>query len=177
MIFNGVLSAINRNFRNNRINVTFELTEGCMGDLEGLYDVPLSIEVKRYFRKRSKYQNNLFWLCLERLRKSIDPPLTKDEIYFKELKEWGISEHLDLSLEAFEHFKKQWKTVEVIREYTQDEEPRVEVIAYFGTSTYNTQEFTQLMNGILRDMEELGIERPTSAEMKRYIEEWERNPS
>lgn len=177
MIFEGVLSAINRNFRNGRINVTFELTEGSMTELEGLYDVPLSIEVKKFFKKRSGKQNNLFWYCLEGLRKSQNPPLTKEEIYFKELKEWGVSEHVWMIAKAFDQFKQQWKTAEVVREYEHEGEKWVEIIAYYGTSTYNTQQFTHLMNGILRDMEELGIERPTSSEMRRFIEQWEKNPS
>ena len=48
----------------------------------------------------------------------------------------------------------------------------VQMLCYFGSSTYDTKEFTHLLDGIISEMKEMGLETPTTADMRRSLELW-----
>ena len=48
------------------------------------------------------------------------------------------------------------------------------MLCYFGSSTYNTKEFSVLLEGVISEMKEARLETPTSEDMRRSLEQWER---
>ena len=46
------------------------------------------------------------------------------------------------------------------------------MLCYFGSSTYDTKEFSVLLDGVISEMREMGIQTPTSEEMERMKIEW-----
>ena len=48
------------------------------------------------------------------------------------------------------------------------------MLCYFGSSTYNSKEFSVLLDGVVSEMQELGLQPPPSGDMKRSIEALER---
>ena len=50
----------------------------------------------------------------------------------------------------------------------------VEVLCFYGSSTYTTEEFSRLLDGVVSDMKELGLTPPPSREMQAALEELRR---
>ena len=73
-----------------------------------------------------------------------------------------------------ESVRSQWRESEVIGEVNINGSEAVQMLCYFGSSTYNTQEFSVLLDGVISEMQEMGLETPLSQDMKRALEEWER---
>ena len=48
------------------------------------------------------------------------------------------------------------------------------MLCYFGSSLMNTKEFSVLLDGIISEMKEMGLQTPASRDMQRALEEWER---
>ena len=50
----------------------------------------------------------------------------------------------------------------------------IQLLCYYGSSTYDTKQFSALLDGVISEMQEIGLEMPTSEEMRHCLEEWER---
>ncbi len=48
----------------------------------------------------------------------------------------------------------------------------VNVVLYYGSSTYDTKQMSSLIDQLIFDAKELGIETATPQELARYKEEW-----
>ena len=61
---------------------------------------------------------------------------------------------------------------EVIGKVTVNGQEAVQMLCSFGSSTYNTKEFSHLLDGVISEMKEMGLETPLSSDMKRALEMW-----
>ena len=117
----------------------------------------VTVEIKEYKKPRTNQQNALMWEMIDKLAK--EHRTTSEEIYDKALKDYGViskepagilknGEHHDRMLKQFEHY--------VIRE---GQNPNLDyVYMVFGSSTYDTKEMTVLIDGIISDCKEAGID-------------------
>ena len=48
------------------------------------------------------------------------------------------------------------------------------MLCYFGSSTYDTKEFSVLLDGVISEMREIGLQPPPTEEMKRALETWQK---
>lgn len=142
-----------------RVEVTFTTTRAVLGELEGLKDKELNVSVKEYRPKRSLSQNAYMWVLLGALSGKLC--LGANELYKIYVKEFGVYEILPIRDEALESFKAKWGKnglgwfVEEIgasklNGYTN-------VIAYYGSSTYNSTEMTRIIDAIIQDCQVQGI--------------------
>ena len=70
----------------------------------------------------------------------------------------------------------QWRETEIVGEITVNGKPAVQMLVYFGSSTYNSQEFGKLLDGTISELQEMGLQNPYStADMQRALELWEAN--
>jgi hypothetical protein len=49
------------------------------------------------------------------------------------------------------------------------------MLCYFGSSTYDSKEFSILLNGVISEMEEMGLATPKSEEVERMLIQWEKS--
>ena len=49
------------------------------------------------------------------------------------------------------------------------------VVAYYGSSTYDTKEMSRLIDLVIQECNQLGIETKTDEEIKALMESWEKN--
>jgi hypothetical protein len=68
----------------------------------------------------------------------------------------------------------QWRECEVIGEVNINGQKAVQMLCYFGSSTYDTKEFGRLLDGVISEMQEMGLETPASEDMRRALEQWEK---
>ena len=86
-------------------------------------DIDLTIDMKKYRKKRSKEANRYFWKCISVLANGLN------------------NDNWDQYLMELE---------------------RYDVNCYFGSSGYNSAEFSRLLNGVIEDIKDAGLDIPVS---------------
>ena len=173
----GRIKDISLDWKTNQINLALSINEkNAISEIEKLKDdEKLSIKIVKYRKKRSLDANGLLWYCLGQIAASLQAD--KWDIYLQMLKRYGKYTYICVKPNMVESVKAQWRESEVIGEVNINGAEAVQMLCYFGSSTYNTQEFSVLLDGVISEMHEMGLEVPPSTEMKRALEEWERKTS
>ena len=130
-------------------------------------------EIKEYKPKRSLDSNAYAWLLLGKLQESLKIP--KEEIYRDLIKHIGSFEIIPIKNEAVEKFRNAWSKNGLgwITETTPSKlDGFTNVIAYYGSSTYNSSEMSRLIELILQECQQLDIETKTPAEIQSLLESW-----
>lgn len=140
---------------------------------EGLDGKLLDVTLKEHREKRSKDANALLWACIGDISKATG--IDKWDVYLKLLKRYGRYTYIAVRRSAVEMVKRQWRECEEIGPVSVNGTPCVQMLCYYGSSTYDTHEMSILLDGTLSEMEEIGIQRPASSQIRRALEEWERN--
>lgn len=142
-----------------QVELTFTAPKIVLRALDGLKDKPLTVTVKEFRGKRSLSQNDYLWVLLDKLAQKVN--LCKEEVYKSYVKDYGVFEILPIRNEAVNSFISKWGKNGLgwfcedlgeskLNGYTK-------LIAYYGSSTYNTQEMTRLINAVVCDCREYGI--------------------
>lgn len=134
-------------------------------DREKLFDIT------EHREKRSRDANALLWACLGELAGALRSD--KWTVYLQMLKRYGQYTYICVKPKAVEAIKKQWRECEEIGHITIDGQDSVQMLCYFGSSTYNSKEFSILLDGVISEMKEMGLETPADRELKRAIEQME----
>ena len=149
--------------------ITFETSERPnIFDL--LKDKVLSIVIKEYSEKRSLNANRLLWECLGKIAAQLRAD--KWDIYLMMLKRYGQYTYVCVPPEAVEKTKKQWRECEELGIIDINGRPAMQLICYFGSSTYDKKEFSVLLDGVISEMKEMGIQTPSEREFDEVIKSW-----
>ena len=174
----GKLVNITRDLISRKLNITFQIDTEPVEELNELASIDsLDIIAKKHRKKRSLDANALMWLCLDRIAKSMNPPSDKWVVYLQMLRRYGKFTYICVKPNVVDAVKMQWRECEVIGEVDVNGQKAIQILCYFGSSTYNTKEFSVLLEGIISEMKEMRIEQPTSEEMRRALELWEKQSS
>lgn len=173
MEFTGKLQNITQDWETGQMSLTFSVNEkSAVSQLDDIRSCEvLSIKAVKFRKKRSLDANGLLWHCLGAL--AADMGVDKWQVYLVMLKRYGKFTYVVVKENAVEAMKAQWRECEVVGEVTVNGKKAVQMLCYFGSSTYNTKEFSVLLNGVISEMKELGLDTPTSAEMQAALDRWE----
>lgn len=139
-----------------------------------LKEVDLEVTIKKYRKKRSKNANDYLWVLCEEIAKN--QGITKEEVYRKQIREVGVYEPLPVREDAIERFDAAWrqKGIGWFTEVVDDSFPGYKkIFAYYGTSVYNTEEMSRVINAAVEDARALGIDLISPEEMSLLMEEWD----
>ena len=131
-------------------------------------------EIKEHKEKRSVNANNLMWHCLDQIAKAMIPPQDKWDVYLMMLKRYGKFTYICVKPNVVDAMKKQWRESEVIGHVDINGQDSVQMLCYFGSHTYDTKEFSVLLDGIISEMAEMGLKTPREEELERALERWEK---
>lgn len=129
----------------------------------------VKFEVTEYHPKRSLSANAYAWALIQKiadvLRKS------KEEVYLQMLKDYGQSEFVSVLSNInvkgyFKYYEEYGKGHVEGREFTHYK-------VYKGSSEFDSKEMAVLIDGIIQEARQLGIETITPAEKERMIQEME----
>lgn len=164
----GQIKSITKAIRGDAYVITIE-TDTLPVDLEGKI---LDIDMKVHREKRSKDANALLWACIGEIARVIN----KDawSVYLMLLKRYGKYTYIVVKPEAVDAVKKQWRETEVVGEIDIHGTKGIQMLCYYGSSTYDTAEMSALLDGTVSELEEMGLQRPASADIRRALEELER---
>lgn len=173
MEFTGEVKGIAPDWNTNQFNITFTINEETViNEVDKLKGSKLSIKAVKYRQKRSLDANGLLWHCLGEIALSLHAD--KWDIYLQMLKRYGKYTYICVKPNMVDSVRSQWRESEVIGEVNINGSEAVQMLCYFGSSTYNTKEFSVLLEGVISEMQEMGLATPLSQDMKRALEEWER---
>lgn len=174
MEFTGKLVSIQKDWQTEETRVLFTINEpSALESLAGLSEEEkLSIKAVKFRKKRSLDANALLWACLGEIASALNAD--KWKIYLQMLKRYGKYTYICVKPNVVEAVKAQWRETEVVGEVDINGQKAVQMLCYFGSSTYNTKEFSVLLDGVISEMKDIGLETPTSEEMRRSLEQLER---
>lgn len=130
----------------------------------------LSAEIKQYRPHRSLDANAYLWVLLEKLATALCT--TKDELYLLMLARYGVFTHVIVKSQAVDRIIAEWRTVRNLGEVTINGQKGVQLQCYFGSSTYDSKEMARLIDGVVSECKECGIETLPPAELARMNQEW-----
>lgn len=173
MKLRGSLVGVSASFLTGKPRITLEVDgEGDAKECLSFRGQDLDIEIKKHRQKRSLDANALMWQCLSQIANALGQD--KWTIYLMMLKRYGKFTYICVKPNVVEAMKLQWRECEVVGDIDLNGQKAVQLLCYFGSSTYNTKEFSVLLDGIISEMEEMGLEKPLAGDMKRALENWEK---
>jgi len=128
----------------------------------------LDVEIKPHRERRSLDANAYFWVLVGQMADVLRTD--KDSMYLQLLKRYGQYTYIIVKPEAVEKTLQAWRLMEEIGK-TKDEKG-VQMLAYFGSSTYDAKEMARLIDGTVSEAKELGIETMTPSELALIKEGW-----
>lgn len=184
MRYTGFLKGMTLNWKSRKPEVTFEL-EANPEDLEKLKEKKLTVEVKQFREKRSLDANAYYWQLLTQLSDALN--VSKPFLHNRMLRQYGQlmiideqavytvlpdSEEAERTISNAEtyHLKptaqvKEGKGGKMYRTY----------MMLRGSSDYDTKEMSVLINGLVEECKEAGIETMTPDELRRMFQNEEKH--
>ncbi len=122
-------------------------------------DKKLVIEVKQYRKKRSDEANRYFWKCIQILAEGLGND--NWDQYLLELERYGRFTAMIIRQDAYTDLQNMWRETKITGERRdKDGTLYYDVNCYYGSSTYDSAEFSRLLNGVIEDIKDAGLEVP-----------------
>lgn len=132
------------------------------------------LTIKDKKKKRSLDANAYAWVLMDKIASEMHK--SKIEVYQDYIKDiGGNSDIICIQDKALDKFREIWEKKGI--GWTSDTMPSkidgcTNVIVYYGSSTYDSKQMSVLIDRIVQDCKELGIETLSPDELLRLQEEW-----
>ena len=126
-------------------------------------------------KKRSKDQNSYFWELLQQLCFEMNLDVIQE--YKKRVKELGIFKQWEIDTINVPTFEKLWsdRGVAWFTEKVEETGNKTIINAYYGSSSYNSKQMSRLLDNLVQDCKEVGIQTLDMLEIERSINDKTRN--
>lgn len=151
--------------------VTFQIQEKkAINELKKLEGDTLILDVDTFRNKRSRDANACLWWCIRKLA----PAINRDQwsTYLFELKRYGVCSDIKIRADALETFQKMWREYEITGSEVVNGWTYNYVTVYYGSSQYDSAQFKVLLEGVISDLEMLGLETPLPEDVRQALERW-----
>lgn len=172
----GDLIRLSVNPGNRRQIVTIELDGDFREAFDSLHGKPVDVTVKPYRRKRSLDANAYAWKLMDMLAAAMGT--TKEAVYREAIRQiGGVSETVcvkaeaaDMLCEGWTHNGLGWQCERVPSKL----KGCINVILYYGSSSYDTAQMSRLIDQLIQDCHELEIETKSPEELESLLNDWGR---
>ncbi len=130
----------------------------------------MELTVKPFRKRRSLDANAYLWVLLDKMAAKLKTD--KEALYLKALRDYGVFTHLIVKPQAVERVCEEWRASVVLGDVEVNGKKGVQVQVYYGSSTYDTAEMARLIDGVVSDAKELGVETMTPEELSLLKEAW-----
>lgn len=132
------------------------------------------IQVKR--KKRSKNANSYYWSLLQQLCEEMNIDVIQE--YRKRVKELGIFKQWEIDTSNVPTFEKLWRDrgIAWFTEKVEEIGEKTIINAYYGSSSYNSKQFSKLLDNLIQDCRSVGIQTLEDIEIEELIRsEYDKN--
>lgn len=181
----GTLKDVTKDWMTGRFRLTFEVDKDVSVEIERLSGKLLALTAKVYRRKRSLDANSYYWSLLTKLAEATGT--SKPHAHNMMLRRYGKLEEIDGhliyvvvpdndegDLMALEAETYHIKPTSEVKTSTDGSRFRTYLMLR-GSSTYDTAEMSALINGLVEECKDLGIETMTPQELERMMSLYEQN--
>lgn len=173
----GTIQDISIDYMSNKPKITLLLNErDCLNSIENLKDDKLTIDIKKWRKKRSLDANSYCWVLCDRIAKELSKEsiVTKEQIYKDAISQVGTFEPMIIEEKAYDNFKRIWEKQGlgfIVQEVTRKDKC-IKVHCYYGSSTYDTKEMSLLIEIIVDLAKSLDIETKPKEEIESLLRSW-----
>lgn len=151
-------------------NITVTVGANFRETFDLLKDVDVKVEIKKASNRRSNNQNAFAWELIDQIAAASHEKVT--DIYRRAIREiGGVSTMVGMKNEAIPVFREGWekghlgRQVEVVPGSTKPGWSNVKI--YFGSSEFDTEQMSRLLDILIQDAESLGIPTISDKEAER----------
>lgn len=125
------------------------------------------IEVKR--KKRSKNANAYFWELLQKLCEEMNLDVIQE--YRKRVKDLGIFKQWEIDTKNVPTFVHLWEDrgIAWFTEKVEEIGDKTIINAYYGSSSYNSKQFSKLLDNLIQDCHSVDIQTLDDREVEELI--------
>ncbi|MDR0979474.1 MAG: hypothetical protein LBL91_06140 [Lachnospiraceae bacterium] len=168
-----VITDIGIDYKTNQVKVNLLLDTKQIESIEKLKDSKLSVEIKKYRKPRTLDSNAYAWVLLKELQEKLNIP--KQDIYRDLIRNIGDYETVPIKNEAVDKFREAWSK-NGLGWVTDTVKSKLEgftnVLAYYGSSTYSQHQMSRLIDLLVQECQQLGIETKPKEELDSMLKEW-----
>lgn len=145
---------------NGRQRITVELDEDFREGYQALRESDVELKLAKWRKKRSLDANGYAWVLIDRIAAEIGAK--KEEVYRLAIREiGGVSDTVCVLDSAVDKLCESWKK-QGLGWQAETLPSRLagctNVVLYYGSSTYNTEQMSRLIENLVQDAKLLGIE-------------------
>lgn len=172
MILKGKIVSLDIDYINHKPKLTLELNNQydlLTDEFNKLKELgEIDIELKEHKEKRSLNANAYAWVLITKIADILRT--SKEEVYLKMLKRYGQSEIVSIlsNIDITGYFK----YYEAAGTSTLNDKSFTHYKIFKGSSEYNTKEMAILIDGIVSEAKDLGIETLTPNELEELKKLW-----
>ena len=172
MEFTGKIQNVSKDWQTGQFQITFSINEpSAINEINNIKDCQkLSIKAVKHRERRSLDANAYLWVLLQKMAEALERD--KWGLYLDKLGEYGVFTHIIVKPHMVEKVKEEWRTVKELGEVCVNGTTGIQLQCYFGSSTYNTKEMSVLIDGVVSEAKEMGIETLPPDQLERMKSEW-----
>ena len=157
------------------IDIPKEHRGAVMRWLRSRKDKDYDLTIKEHRKKRSLDANAYAWVLIHKLAEAMR--ITPEEVYLQEILNVGHNfTPMCVPEQDVERFKKSWQANGLgwpVKDLGPSQVPGCRnLMAYHGSSTYDTRQMSRLIDNIVQDCKSLGIGTMTPEKLALLKEEW-----
>lgn len=159
-------------FEKGQIRALHELLDSFdIADLTKEY----TVKIERIRQKRSLDANAYFWKMCRELAVKLDQSYMN--VYREYIRDYGVFNIVPIAEKAVDRWVENWGKngsgwiCESIGKSKIDGYYNIK--CYYGSSTYDTKEMSRLIDAVVADCKEQGIETATPNEIERMMQQWD----
>ena len=120
--------------------------------------------------KRSLDANSLFWAGVTAISDATHIPM--DDVYIQLIIEYGVRTPIIVKPKAAKQMMRTFRYCENLGEVMVNGNKGVQLMAYIGSSKYDTKQMSRLIDGMMYEIKGLGIDFASPEEIARCKAEW-----
>lgn len=162
--------------------ISFTTQQNPVETFYRLKDFEVSIDIRKFFKKRSLDANNYAWMLIEKITERLQQTeprngWTKTEVYKNAICEiGGISVSTGMKADAIPFFRERWcanhlgRRVEVVEGSQKEGWENVRI--YYGSSDFDSSQMARFIDSLIQEAESLGIPTISDEEAERMVGKW-----
>ncbi len=178
MRFTGEIQSVTKDFKTDKFIVSFSMNESLpVDEVNSLMDTKLSVEAKKWRKKRSLDANGYLWVLCTEIANHPQIKSSKDEVYEEMLQKYGYL-YKDEDGNCIVVTLKSSIDIAKVEGHWKFYDGNGKFNAYLmikGTSEYDTKEMAHFLDMVVQEAKELGIQTETPDEIERMKALWGAN--
>lgn len=154
--------------------VTFATEENFAETFDEISGHEVDIQIKRHYKRRSLDANAYAWVLIDQIAEKTG--IKKVDVYRNAIREiGGVSDAVCVTNKAVDRLREGWEK-NGLGWQTETMKSKLagctNVILYYGSSVYDSNQMKSLIDSLIQDAEALGIPTITDKEAEKMLGKW-----